>query len=99
MYLTQLEFKYPLLTEINIHLNLPLIPEALLSYRVEIYAQAFVEGGVTQFRGKSINLSHGFSGYGFGLTTLVLPYNIARLEFALNELGKSEVIFDLGISF
>lgn len=99
MYLTQLEFKYPLLTEINIHLNLPLIPEALLSYRVEIYAQAFVEGGVTQFRGKSINLSHGFSGYGFGLTTLVLPYNIARLEFALNELGKSEIIFDLGISF
>lgn len=99
MYLTQIEFKYPLLTEINIHLNLPLIPEALLSYRVEIYAQTFVEAGVTQMRGKSINLSRGFSGYGFGLTTLVLPYNIARLEFALNELGKSEVIFDLGISF
>lgn len=99
MYLTQLEFKYPLLTEINIHLHLPLIPEALLTYRVEIYAQTFVEGGVTQMRGKSINLSKGFSGYGFGLTTLVLPYNIARLEFALNELGKSEIIFDLGISF
>ena len=99
MYLTQLEFKYPLLTEINIHLDLPLIPEALLTYRVEIYAQTFVEGGVTQMRGKSLNLSHGFSGYGFGLTTLVLPYNIARLEFAINELGKSEIIFDLGISF
>jgi outer membrane protein assembly factor BamA len=99
LYLSQLEFKYPLLKEINIHFNLPLIPEALLSYRVEIYAQVFAEGGVTQLRGKSINLSHGFSGYGFGFTGLVLPYNIARMEFALNELGKTEIIFDLGISF
>ncbi|MFA6026873.1 MAG: hypothetical protein WC727_10590, partial [Ignavibacteriaceae bacterium] len=99
LYLSQLEFKYPLLTEINIHLNLPLIPEALLTYRIEIYAQTFVEGGVTQMRGKSINLSHAFSGYGFGFTGLILPYNIARLEFALNELGKAEIIFDLGISF
>ncbi len=99
LYLSQLEFKYPILKEINIHLDLPLIPEALLTYRVEMYAQIFADAGVTQLRGKSINLSHGFSGYGFGLTTLILPYNIARLEFALNEFGKKELVFDLGISF
>jgi len=78
---------------------LPLIPEALLTYRIEMYAQIFADAGVTQLRGKSINLSHSFSGYGFGLTTLILPYNIARLEFAMNELGKKELVFDLGISF
>lgn len=99
LYLSQLEFKYPILKEINIHLELPFIPEALLTYRVEMFAQVFADAGITQLRGKSINFSHGFSGYGFGLTTLILPYNIARLEFARNELGKIEVVFDLGISF
>jgi len=99
LYLSQLEFKYPIMKEINFHFDLPLIPEALLTYRVEIYAQIFADAGITQLTGKSINLSHGFSGYGFGLTTLVLPYNIARLEFAINELGKQELVFDLGISF
>jgi len=99
LYLSQLEFKYPLMKEINIHLDLPIIPEALLTYRIEMYAQIFADGGVTQLRGKSINLSRAFSGYGFGLTTLILPYNIARLEFAMNEFGKSEIVFDLGISF
>ncbi len=99
LYLSQLEFKYPVLKEINIHIELPFIPEALLTYRVEMFAQVFADAGITQINGKSINLSRGFSGYGFGLTTLVLPYNIARLEFARNELGKTEIVFDLGISF
>jgi len=99
LYLTQLEFKYPLLKEINIHFDLPLIPDELLTYRVEMYAQIFADGGLTQMRGKPINSSRAFSGYGFGVTTLVLPYNIARLEFALNELRKTEIVFDLGISF
>jgi len=99
LYMSQLEFKFPVLKEINLHFDLPLIPEALLSYRVEIYAQLFADGGITQMRGKPINFSHAYSGYGIGLTGLVLPYNIARLEYAINELGKPELVFDLGISF
>ena len=39
------------------------------------------------------------SGYGFGITFLILPYQILRVEVAFNEQIKSQLIFELGISF
>jgi len=99
-YLLSLEFYYPIIEELNIKLNfIPFLPEELLSYRFGIYAQLFGDTGAAQLKHQKIGLSDFDSGYGVGLTFLFLPYNILRVEFALDEFGNTNWIVDLGISF
>lgn len=98
-YITSLEVKYPLLEEWNISFDLPIIPKELLSYRVAIYVQSFFDAGFTKFNNEKLTSVNIKKGYGFGLTFLVLPYNIGRIEVGFNEFGKTELILDIGISF
>jgi outer membrane protein assembly factor BamA len=99
-YLTSLEFYNPIIKDINVNLDfIPIIPRQLLSYRVALYAEIFGDAGTATQRGRNIGINDFESGYGFGLTLLVLPYNILRVEVAFNNFAKSELLVDLGISF
>lgn len=99
-YLLSLEFYYPIIEELNIKLNfIPFLPEELLSYRIGLYAQLFGDTGAAQSKNQKIGISDFDSGYGIGLTLLFLPYNILRVEFALDEFGNTNWLVNLGISF
>ncbi len=99
-YLGTLQFDYPIIKDFNLNLNfIPIIPKELLSYRFALYAEIFGDAGGTKFRGQSFGIKNISSGYGTGLTFLVLPYSIVRLEYALDEYHNSEWILDVGASF
>jgi len=99
-YLTKLEFYYPIIDELNIDLTfIPIIPDQLLSYRIGFYTQLFFESGAVQIKGKPLTFSDFYSGYGTGITLLILPYNVFRIDFALDKYRNLETIFSLGISF
>lgn len=99
-YFASLEMYYPIIEEWIINLDfIPLIPKKLLSYRVALYTQLFGDTGAAQFRGDPFSLNKFKSGYGAGISIIILPYNILRIEYALDEKRNSEWIFDLGISF
>ncbi len=99
-YLGSAEFYYPLIKDINVSLDfVPLLPKSLLTYRIALYSELFGDAGAAKLRHQKLNISDFQSGYGLGLTLLILPYNIVRFEFALNEFGQNEFIFDLGLSF
>jgi outer membrane protein assembly factor BamA len=99
-YLGSAELYYPLIKDINVNLDfVPLLPKSLLSYRIALYSQLFGDAGVAKLRHQKLQLNDFQSGYGLGITLLILPYNILRFEFALDEYRNSEFIFDLGLSF
>lgn len=99
-YFTGLEFYYPIIDELNIDLTfIPLIPDQLLSYRIGFYTQLFIESGAAQTKGKPFTFSDFNSGYGAGITLLILPHNVLRIDFALDKYRNLETIFNLGISF
>jgi outer membrane protein assembly factor BamA len=99
-YLTSLELFHPLVKDIDINLDfIPIIPKQFLSYRIALYTQIFADAGAVKQRNRSLKLRDFDSGYGFGFTLLILPYNILRLELALNDKYNSEIVVDLGISF
>lgn len=99
-YLTSVEFYYPIIEELNIDLSfIPIIPDKLLSYRIGFYTQIFAETGLAKYKDDPLAINKFNSGYGLGLTFLILPYSILRVEVAFNEQLKSEFIFDLGVSF
>lgn len=99
-YFTSAELYYPLIEELHINLDfIPIIPKQLLSYRFALYAQMFADAGAVQNRNTSLSLHDFKSGYGAGITVLILPHYVARIEYAFNELRKSEFILDVGVSF
>lgn len=99
-YFTSAEFFYPIIEELNLNFDfIPIIPEQLLKFRIALFTQAFGDAGTTQYKHQPLSLNSSISGYGLGLTLVVLPYNILRIEYALDNFGNKEWIFDLGISF
>lgn len=98
-YLTSLEFQYPVVRDINLDFNFPIIPKRLQSFRVALFIQAFYDAGATRYRGANLMLNKFMTGYGLGLTVLVLPYNLARVECALDEKGNPEWNLGVGVSF
>ncbi|MCL6493548.1 MAG: BamA/TamA family outer membrane protein [Ignavibacterium sp.] len=99
-YFASAEFFYPIIEELNLDFDfIPIIPEQLLKFRIALYTQAFGDAGTTQYKDQSLSFNRFISGYGLGLTLLVLPYNILRIEYALDNFGNNEWIFDLGVSF
>ena len=99
-YLGSIEFNHPIIKDVNVTLDfVPILPRELLSFRLGLYAELFTDIGSTQFRGEPIRLKDFDKGYGVGLSLLLLPYNLARLELAFDEFGNSEFIFGLGTSF
>lgn len=92
------EIYYPILSETHLNLSfIPIIPDELLSYRIAIYIQSFADYG-SVFK-DFYKTSNSLSGYGIGLSLLVLPYNVIRFELGFNEKSQPEFIVDLGKSF
>ncbi len=99
-YLTSVEFYYPIIEELNIDLSfIPVIPDKLLSYRIGFYTQIFAETGTAKYKEDPLAINKFNSGYGLGLTFLILPYQVFRVEIAFDEQFNSQIILDLGISF
>ncbi|MDR3666780.1 MAG: BamA/TamA family outer membrane protein [Ignavibacteriaceae bacterium] len=99
-FLTSLEFFHPLIKDIDLNFDfIPIVPKQFLSYRVALYTEIFGDAGAVKQRIKSLGIRDFDSGYGFGFTMLILPYNILRIELALNDKFNSEIVLDLGLSF
>lgn len=99
-YFGSVELFYPIIEELNIDLTfIPIIPDQLLTYRVGFYSQIFAETALARFADQPFALTRFNSGYGLGLTLLVLPYQVFRIEVAFDENLKSQLVLDLGISF
>lgn len=59
----------------------------------------FAETGTLWDHSNELGLKHFFSGFGGGLH-FNLPYNtVLRIDYAINDRGKGEWIFDSGVSF
>jgi len=98
--LASVEINYPIIQETRINLYfIPILPNSLLSYRVAVIAGLFGDTGTTRKNGEPLAIKNFNSGYGTGISFLLLPYFICRLEFAINDNGNTEWIFDLGASF
>lgn len=99
-YFGSVELYYPIIEELNLDLTfLPIIPNQLLSYRIGLFAQIFAETALARFKEQPFALNRFNSGYGLGITFLVLPYQVLRVEMAFNEKFESQLVLDLGISF
>lgn len=99
-YFFSLEAFTPIIREMRISFEwVPLLPKSLLIYKFALYAQAFADAGLAYNYGSKINANRTQKGYGAGLTFLILPYDMARIEFAVNEFRNSELRVELGISF
>ena len=99
-YITSAEIYYPIIEELNVDLTfIPIIPDQLLSYRIGFYTQIFAETGLAKYKEDPLAINKFNSGYGLGLTFLVLPYSIVRIEVAFNEKFDSQLILDFGTSF
>ncbi len=93
------ELRYPIISEWNLSFSIPLIPKSLTSYRIAIFIKGFADAGSTFNNRQRIDLKKFDSGYGMGLTFLVLPYNALRIEYAFNDFGKGELLIGTGFSF
>ena len=99
-FLGSVEINYPIIQETRINLYfIPLLPNSLLSYRVAVIAGLFGDTGTTRNAGDPLAIKNFNSGYGTGISFLLLPYFICRLEYAINDNGQTEWIFDIGASF
>lgn len=99
-YLFSTEINYPLIKDFMLNLDfLPLLPDELLSYRVAVYAELFADAGLTRMKDQALNIKNFDSGYGAGLTFLILPYSVFRIEYAINDTGKKQWILGIGASF
>lgn len=99
-YLGSVELLHPIIKDINISFDfIPLLPRELLTFRLALYAQLFADTGTTQLRGSPLRIKNFDTGYGAGLSLLLLPYNILRFEIATDENQNIEYIFDLAVSF
>lgn len=99
-FLFSAETYMPIIKDIRISFEwIPIIPKELLIYRVALYVQAFGDAGLVYNYSERVNFNRIQRGYGAGLTLLILPYNLLRIEYAINEFRNSELLVDLGISF
>ena len=90
-----LELRIMILRARTIDMTFLPVPEEFARWRFGIALALFADAGTAWFRGKELKLESFASGYGAGVHFL-LPYGfIARVEYALNDLGKGQVIFDL----
>jgi len=94
-----IEFGYPLLKEWNFKMSLPVIPNSLTRARIAVIFNVFADAATTFNNGDKLLINDFNSGYGVGLTFLIMPYFIFRAEVALNEMGKGEFLLESGISF
>jgi outer membrane protein assembly factor BamA len=99
MIVTSAEISYPILSEWDFSIKLPLLPERLTSARIGIYISGFYDAGTAYNNESPVALNSFLSGYGLGISFLVLPYYGLRFEYALNERGSGEFSIGSGVSF
>ena len=100
VFFGSVELDYYLVQDYRLDLYwIPLLPKSLLSYRVGLAAELFVDTGATRLIGEPLTLKQFSTGYGAGIYFLLLPYFVLRLDLAFDEKGNSQWIFDLGTSF
>lgn len=91
------ELHYSLLAPV--YVTVGFLPKEFSLWRFGITAAVFADAGTVWFRDQRVDWLNSPSGYGGGLHFL-LPFGIVfRTEYAWNELGKSEFIFDVGASY
>lgn len=100
LVISSLEFSYPLLKEFDFSVKLPLLPQQLTSARIGIFITAFADAGQTFMNKQKFKFGDFYTGYGFGITFLVLPYNAIRFEYAIGSReNKGEFLIGTGFSF
>jgi outer membrane protein assembly factor BamA len=99
MIVTSAEISYPLVSEWDFSIKLPLLPERLTSARIGIYISGFYDTGTAYNNGSPVSINNFISGYGLGISFLVLPYYGLRFEYALNARGSGEFSIGSGVSF
>jgi len=99
IYTTSLEAYYIVFKDWHLEFDLPLIPKSLTSYRIGLAFQVFADAGIAKNPEDSFAWDQFSKGYGFGMTVLSLPYNVARIEVAFNERRVAQLILDFGIMF
>ena len=100
LFIGLLELDYWILNDYRLNLYwIPLLPNSLLSYRVGLVWELFVDTGTTRLIGEPLALNQFSTGYGTGVSLLLLPYFTMRIEYAVNEQFKGQWIFDIGASF
>ncbi|MCH7964442.1 MAG: BamA/TamA family outer membrane protein [Bacteroidetes bacterium] len=100
LFIGSLELDYWILNDYRLNLYwIPLLPNSLLSYRVGLVWELFVDTGTTRLIGEPLALNQFSTGYGTGVSLLLLPYFTMRIEYAVNEQFKGQWIFDIGASF
>ena len=93
------EMSYPVVKEFDFSIKLPLLPRSLTSARIGLFITAFADAGNAFNSNYRFHLNNFYSGYGTGITVLVLPYNAIRFEYAINEAGKGEFLIGTGFAF
>jgi len=100
LFVSSLEMNYWVLNDYRLNLYwIPLLPNSLLSYRVGLVWELFADTGTTRLNGEPYTLKQLSTGYGTGVSLLLLPYFIMRIEYAVNEQFTGQWIFDLSASF
>jgi len=99
MIVTSAEISYPLVSEWDFSIKLPLLPERLTSARIGVFISGFYDAGTVFNVVNSISADNFLSGYGVGISFLVLPYYGLRFEYALNARGSGEFSIGSGVSF
>lgn len=71
------------------------VPDQFALWRFGINLALFADAGSAWFRGKGLKLESFVSGYGGGVHIL-LPYGyVGRIEYAINNYGRGQLILDL----
>jgi outer membrane protein assembly factor BamA len=100
LFVGSLEMNYWVLNDYRLNLYwIPLLPNSLLSYRVGLVWELFADTGTTRLNGEPLAINQLSTGYGTGVSILLLPYFIMRIEYAVNEQFTGQWIFDLSVSF
>ncbi len=100
LFIGSLEMDYWILNDYRLNLYwIPLLPNSLLSYRVGLVWEFFVDTGTTRLNGEPLALNQFSTGYGTGVSILLLPYFTMRIEYAVNEQFEGQWIFDINASF
>lgn len=93
------ELNYYLLKEWDVSIKLPLIPQKLTSARIAFAIKTFFDTGASFDKIHNLAVNNLISSYGIGCTVYFLPYNLIRIDYAINKYKKGELVIGAGFSF
>jgi outer membrane protein assembly factor BamA len=92
------EWRIPVISPTELHFEFIPIKQ-FRDWRFGTYLAAFMDAGTVWNKHERVNFDHIPSGYGAGVHIL-LPYGfVFRLEYAWNDMGDGQPIYDLQASF